>query len=90
MRSTISIELLSIEYGPRQYYLYFKCRSSYDSFKKYFIRFCGNDLETNMPIVDDDKVELLRKLANDYDPVPFDSSKTKETFKSKKLYYINS
>lgn len=43
-----------------------------------------------MPIVDDDKVELVRKLANDYGPAPFDISKTKETFKSKKLYYINS
>ena len=89
MRNTINIELLSVEYGASKYYLHFKCISSYDSYKNYFIHFCGNDLETNMPIVDEDKTVLVRKLANDYGHAPFDISKVRETFKIKKIYYIN-
>ena len=88
MRNTISIELLSVEYGASKYYLHFECTSSFDSFKNYYITFCGTDLNTNIPLVDEDKATLVQILKNDYSYAPYDIVKAKETLKNKIQYFI--
>ena len=88
MKSLTRTEIASVEYGQNKNHLYFKCTSSFDSFKNYYITFCGTDLNTNIPLVDEDKETLVQMLKNDYGYAPYDIVKAKETLKNKFQYFI--
>ena len=88
MKSNIIIEISSVEYGQNKNHLHFKCTSSFDSFKTYYITFCGTDLNTNIPLVDEDKETLVQMLKNDYGYAPFKISQAKETLKNNFQYFI--
>ena len=88
MKSNIIIELSSVEYGKNNNYLYFKCLTSFDSSKRYYITFSGTDLDTNMPLVDEDVESLVQILKSDYGYAPFDIYKAKKTAKNKFKYCI--
>ena len=88
MKSSIKIEISSVEYGQNNNHFHFKCTSSFYSFKTYYITFCGTDLNTNIPLVDEDKETLVQMLKNDYGYAPYDIVKAKETLKNKFQYFI--
>ena len=88
MKSNIIIEISSVEYEQNKNHLHFKCMSSLNSFKTYYITFCGTDLNTNIPLVDEDKETLVQMLKNDYGYAPYDIVKAKETLKNKFQYFI--
>ena len=88
MKTQIIITLSLVEYGQNKNYLHFNCTSSFDSFKNYYITFCGTDLNTDMPLVDEDKEALVQMLKKDYGYAPFKISQAKETLKNKFQYSI--
>ena len=90
MKTQIVITLSSVAYGQNKYHLCFDCSSSLDYHKKYYISFCGTDLETNIPLVKSDEDTLKQMLQKDYGFAPFDMAKTKQILALKFRYCIES
>lgn len=88
MKIQIRISISSVKYGQDKNHLHFECTSFFDSSKNYYITFCGTDLNTNIPLVDEDKETLVQMLKNDYGYAPYDIVKAKETLKNKFQYFI--
>ena len=88
MKTQIIITLSLVEHGQNKNHLHFKCTSSFNSFKTYYITFCGTDLNTNIPLVDEDKESLVKMMKKDYGYAPYDIVKAKETLKTKFQYFI--
>ena len=88
MKIKIRIDIFSVKYGQNKNHLYFECTSSFDSFKNYYITFFGTGLNTNIPLVDEDKYTLVQMLDNDYGHAPYDIVKAEETLRTKYQYFI--
>ena len=85
----ITVFIKSASPGNNNYWVLFDAYVSYFNPSKIFkIDFCGTELQSSIPFIDEDKETLRSMLVDDYGYGPFDINKIKRDLGSGKSYVI--
>ena len=86
MKTQKLIFIRQVQHGKNKFWLKFYAFSSFDSNKTYIIDYCGTDVESTIPLTEEDASKLLEYLRQDFGYSPFDFEKAIAVIGNGKTY----